>query len=72
MLNLIKVNLILVLLYAIFMNGCLATSGATVGERNKLELMTSLNIKLRIFYKDMKEANKIDYRYIIAKFLKIK
>ena len=72
MLNLIKVNLILVLLYAIFMNGCLATSGATVGERNKLELMMSLNIKLRIIYKDMKEANKIDYRYIIAKFLKIK
>ena len=54
------------------MNGCLATSGATVGERKKLELMTSVNIKLRIFYKDMKEANKIDYRYIIAKFLKIK
>ena len=31
-------------LYAIFINGCLATSGATVGERNKLELMTSQNI----------------------------
>ena len=38
--------------YAIFKNGCLATSGATVGERNKLELMTSQNIKLRIICKD--------------------
>ena len=39
-------------LSAIFKNGCLATSGATVGERNKLELMTSQNIKLRIICKD--------------------
>ena len=37
--------------YAIFKNGCLATSGATVGERNKVELMTSQNIKLRIICK---------------------
>ena len=27
--------------YAIFINGCLATSGDTVGERIKMELMTS-------------------------------
>ena len=48
----IHTNIISVTFYAIFKNGCLATSGATVGERNKLELMTSQNIKLRIICKD--------------------
>ena len=48
-------------LYAIFKNGCLATSGATVGEGNKLELMTLESIKLRIICKD---ADKSEFAFL--------
>ena len=38
--------------YAIFINGCLATSGDTVGERIKMELMTSFNVDMKLNCKD--------------------